>query len=93
MQIALIGCGAIGSALLELVQNDAGLQIAAIVVPGDSQGAARAVAQRLAPGAQVVQTVPAAGIDLVVEAAGHAAITQHVLPALQRGLPCIVASV
>lgn len=93
MQIALIGCGAIGSALLELVKDDAGLQIAAIVVPGDSREAALAVAQRLAPGAQVVQAVPADGIDLVVEAAGHAAIAQHVLPALQRGLPCIVASV
>ena len=93
MQIALIGCGAIGSALLELVKGDAGLQIAAIVVPSDSQDAARAVAQRLAPGAQVLQALPADGVDLVVEAAGHAAITQHVLPALQRGLPCIVASV
>lgn len=93
MQIALIGCGAIGSALLELVKDDAGLQIAAIVVPSDSQDAARAVAQRLAPGAQVLPALPADGVDLVVEAAGHAAITQHVLPALQRGLPCIVASV
>lgn len=93
MQIALIGCGAIGSALLELVKDDAGLQIAAIVVPDGSTEAAQAVAQRLAPGAQVVQAVPAIGIDLVVEAAGHAAIAQHVLPALQRGLPCIVASV
>ena len=93
MQIALIGCGAIGSALLELVKGDAGLQIAAIVVPSDSQDAARAVAQRLAPGAQVLPALPADGVDLVVEAAGHAAITQHVLPALQRGLPCIVASV
>lgn len=93
MQIALIGCGAIGTALLELVKDDAGLQVAAIVVPSEGADAARAVAQRLAPQAQVVQTVPADGIDLVVEAAGHAAIEQHVLPALRRGVPCIVASV
>ena len=33
MQVALIGCGAIGTALLELVQHDADLQVAAIVVP------------------------------------------------------------
>ena len=32
-------------------------------------------------------------IDLLVECAGHAAIVAHVLPALARGLPCIVASV
>ncbi|WP_395023801.1 aspartate dehydrogenase [Comamonas odontotermitis] len=93
MQIALIGCGAIGTALLELVKDDAGLQVAALVVPADGAEAARAVAQRLASGAQVTQAVPAAGIDLVVEAAGHAAIEQHVLPALRRGVPCIVASV
>jgi hypothetical protein len=37
--------------------------------------------------------VPAEGIDLVVETAGHAAIEQHVLPALARGTPCVVASV
>jgi aspartate dehydrogenase len=29
----------------------------------------------------------------VVETAGHAAIEQHVLPALARGTPCVVASV
>ncbi|WP_406622528.1 aspartate dehydrogenase [Acidovorax sp. SDU_ACID1] len=93
MQIALIGCGAIGTALLELVKDDAGLHVAAIVVPAEGAGAARAVAERLGLRAQVVQAVPAQGIDLVVEAAGHAAIEQHVLPALRRGVPCIVASV
>ena len=93
MRIALIGCGAIGAALLELVKDDAGLTVAAIVVPGRSADAARAVAQRFAPRAEVAQAVPAEGIDLVVEAAGHGAIEQHILPALRRGVPCIVASV
>ena len=93
MQLALIGCGAIGTALLELIQNDADLQVAAIVVPAEFSAAAQATAQRLAPTAQVMHTVPAQGIDLVLECAGHAAIEQHVLPALRRGTPCIVASV
>jgi len=93
MHIALIGCGAIGTALLELVKDDAGLTVAAIVVRAGSADAAQAVAARLAPTAQVLQAVPASGIDLVVEAAGHAAIEQHVLPALSRGVPAIVASV
>jgi len=92
-RIALIGCGAIGSAMLELLQADAALAIQAIVVPADAFAAAQAVAQRLAPGAQVVSSVPLEGIDLVVEAAGHAAIEAHVLPALARGMPCVVASV
>ena len=93
MKFALIGCGAIGTALLELVKDDAGLQIAAIVVPETATDAAKAVIQRLALDAVVTSSVPAQGIDLVVEAAGHAAIEQHVLPALRRGVPAIVASV
>jgi len=93
LNIALIGCGAIGTALLELIQNDSALRTAAIVVPEAAQPAAQAAAARLAPHAQVVQAVPHTGIDLVLEAAGHAAIEAHVLPALARGTPAIVASV
>lgn len=93
MRMALIGCGAIGTALLELVQHDAGLEIAAIVVPTEFMAPARAAVQRLAPAAQLLDSVPLVGIDLVLEAAGHAAIEQHVLPALSRGVPAIVASV
>ena len=93
LRFALIGCGAIGTALLELVKDDAGLAAAAIVVPAEGADAARAVAGRLAPAAQVLHAVPHEAVDLVVEAAGHAAIEQHVLPALRRGVPAIVASV
>jgi len=92
-RIALIGCGAIGTSMLELLQADKALEIKAIVVPADAFAATQATAERLAPHAQVVSSVPIEGIDLVVEAAGHAAIEAHVLPALQRGTPCIVASV
>ena len=91
MRIALIGCGAIGTALLELVHQDAGVEIVAIVV--NTPDAARATAQRFAPRARVLTSVPAEGIDLVLEAAGHRAIEQHVLAALARGVPAIVASV
>lgn len=92
MKIALIGCGAIGTAMLELVHQDAGLDVAAIVVPEFATEAAQAVVQRLGLSAQVLAAVPAEGIDLVVEAAGHTAIEEHVLPALRRGTPAIVAS-
>lgn len=91
MRIALIGCGAIGTALLELVREDAGLTVAAVVVSDTARS--RAAATRLAPAAQLLQAVPPQSIDLVVEAAGHVAIEQHVLPALARGVPAIVASV
>lgn len=93
LRIALVGCGAIGTAVLELLQADAGLVVMAVVVPATAAVDAQAVAGRLAPRAQVAGQVPAEGIDLVVEAAGHAAIEAHVLPALRRGVPCIVASV
>ena len=93
LRIALIGCGAIGSSVLELLQADAGLHVCAVVVPDFALAAAQATVQRLAPTAQVLGAVPTSGIDLVLEAAGHAAIEEHVLPALRRGLPCIVASV
>ncbi len=88
-RIALVGCGAIGTAVLELLRGDPALRVTVIVVPAEGIAAA----QQAVPGAQVLSTVPVAGIDLVVETAGHAAIEEHVLPALTRGTPCVVASV
>ncbi|MDP9930594.1 aspartate dehydrogenase [Variovorax paradoxus] len=89
LRIALIGCGAIGTSVLELLEDDAALAVVAIVVPAEGVAAAQA----LVPGVKVGSSVPVTGIDLVVETAGHAAIEEHVLPALARGTPCIVASV
>ncbi|KWT73992.1 MULTISPECIES: aspartate dehydrogenase [unclassified Variovorax] len=93
LRVALIGCGAIGSSVIELLKGDAGLAVVAVVVPADGLAAAQAALQTLAPGVQVGTGVPASGVDLVVETAGHAAIEEHVLPALRRGTPCVVASV
>jgi aspartate dehydrogenase len=46
------------------------------------------------PGAQLLQALPEdARPDLLVECAGHSAIATHVLPALRRGIPCLVVSV
>ncbi|MDT4829128.1 L-aspartate dehydrogenase [compost metagenome] len=75
--------------MLELLRGDPALKVVAIVVPAEGIAAA----QKVAPDAQVGSAVPADGIDLVVETAGHAAIEEHVLPALARGTPCVVASV
>jgi aspartate dehydrogenase len=93
LRVALIGCGAIGTSMLKLLQGETALSIVAIVVPAERVAAAREAVESLAPRAQVVTSVPLANVDLVVEAAGHAAIEEHVVPALQRGTPCIVASV
>lgn len=97
LRIAWIGFGAIGSAAADLLRQTAEVRLTAVVVPDASAAAQqpRTLAQlaRLAPHAALVETVPADGIDLVVESAGHGAITQHVLPALRRGQPCVIASV
>lgn len=94
LNIALIGCGAIGASVLELLHGDANVHVQCVVVPTEFQAGALAVVQRWAPDAQVVAALTAVdGVDLVVECAGHSAITEHVLPALLRGTPCVVASI
>jgi len=87
--LTLIGFGAIGQALLARLQGHAGLRIGHVVVPQRSLVAARALA-----GADVTvsDTVPAHA-RLLLECAGHAALTGHVLPALARGVDCAVLSV
>jgi len=67
--------------------------VAAIVVRTALNDSARAEAVRLAPRARLTDQVPEDGVDLVLEVAGHAAIEEHVLPALQRGTPAILVSV
>jgi len=93
LRVALIGCGAIGSSVIELLKGDASLAVVAVVVSKKGAAAARVALQKLAPEAQVATALPENGIDLVAETAGHAAIEEHVLPALRRGTPCVVASV
>ena len=94
MNIALIGCGAIGSSVLELLKNEARLQVRWVLVPEAAKAQALEVVARHAPQAQVVPALPAdARPDLIVECAGHAAIEEHVLPALARGVPAVVASI
>jgi aspartate dehydrogenase len=93
LRIALVGCGAIGSSLLELLQGDPGIVVTAIVVPAEFRAAAANTGSRLHRAAQISTHIPLANVDLVIETAGHAAIEEHVLPALRRGTPCIVASV
>lgn len=88
--VTLIGYGAIGSGVCQLLDADPSLRIASIVVPKHHQQAASAQGpQRRFVHAVDLQQRP----DVVIECAGHSAIEQHVLPALEAGIPCIVASV
>lgn len=94
-RIALVGCGAIGHAVLELLRQDAAARVVRVVIPARDHVAARLELPRLAPEAEVAATIDlgSARPDLVVECAGHAAIVEHVLPALAAGVPAIVASI
>ncbi|NYT65418.1 aspartate dehydrogenase [Alcaligenaceae bacterium] len=93
LKIALIGCGAIAVAMLELLNADTHLKITTIVVPERSIAKATALTAKLGLAVQVLSHLPQQHIDLVIEAAGHTAIEQHVLPALEHGTPCIIVSI
>ena len=87
--LTLVGFGAIGRSLYERLQGHAGLRVGAVVVSARSVAALQA---ELGGAVQVGDAVPAV-TDLVLECAGHGALLAHVLPALERGVPCAVLSV
>jgi aspartate dehydrogenase len=94
LSVTMIGCGAIGASVLELLHHDADVRIEAVIVPRPGHAQARETLHRWAPSAQLIERLDAtAAPDLLVECAGHGAIEEHVLPALQRGIPCVVASI
>ncbi|HSV51127.1 MAG TPA: aspartate dehydrogenase [Burkholderiaceae bacterium] len=95
LRVAMIGCGAIGASVLELLHGDPDVRIDRVVTVHDANGQAAATLARWAPQARIVQTLAGDDLapDLVVECAGHSAIAEHVVPALERGIPCLVASV
>lgn len=94
IRIAMIGCGAIGIGVLELLKDDPSVAVQCVVLPpGTHPDAQRALAAHASQARLVHQLGAGDGVDLVVECAGHAAIEEHVLPALSRGVPCLVASV
>lgn len=94
LHITMIGCGAIGVGVLELLEKDPQLCVDAVIA---SAGSAELVRQRLASfkrPPEVLTALPAdARPDLLVECAGHRAIEEHVLPALERGIACLIVSV
>lgn len=87
--VTLIGYGAIGQTLLARLRGHAALRIAHVVVTPRSLATARAGVDA---DVLVSDTVPA-DATLVLECAGHGALTAHVLPALERGIDCAVLSV
>ena len=87
--VTLVGFGAIGRSIHQRIAAETGLRISHIVVPAAQLGALQA---ELGGAVQVCPQVPPQA-SLVLECAGHAALLEHVVPALQRGVECAVLSI
>ena len=88
-KLTLIGYGAIGRSLYTRLQGHAGVVVDTIVVPLQSVAKVQAL---VGEGVKVCSEVPEQTY-MLLECAGHAALTAHVLPALERGVECAVLSV
>ncbi|MBD1551605.1 aspartate dehydrogenase [Pseudomonas typographi] len=94
LSITMIGGGAIGVGVLQLLENDPTLSVDRLIVSPGSHAAVRERLAGLQRPPQLCDALPAdARPDLLIECAGHRALEQHVLPALARGIPCLVVSV
>jgi aspartate dehydrogenase len=94
--LAVIGCGAIGSAVIALLREDTEVRVTQVIVPRANIDEARALCERIAPHARVLGAIDHANgcrPDLLVECAGHLAVGDHVIPALEAGVPSVVASI
>lgn len=87
-KLTLVGFGAIGRAVYQRMQAHTGVCITHIVV---SEAKVAALQAELGVDVTVTHQVPQ-DTPLVLECAGHTALTGHVLPALQRGIECAVLS-
>lgn len=89
LDVTLIGFGAIGRAVFQRLHDAHAIRITHVVV---SAARVAALQAELGGAVQVTDLVPASS-RLLLECAGHSALTQHVVPALARGVECAVLSV
>jgi aspartate dehydrogenase len=82
LEVTLVGFGAIGRSIFQRLGGSAHTRIAHI---GVSPARVAALQAELGSAVQVTDQVPASS-RLVLECAGHSALTQHVVPALAQGV-------
>lgn len=94
LHIAMIGYGAIGASALALLKHNPAIVLDAVVAP---RAAHQSIAQQLTQLEDTPQLVTELAAnyrpDLLVECAGHSAIEQHVIPALSKGIDCLIVSI
>lgn len=95
LHVSMVGCGAIGRGVLELLKADPDVAFDVVIVPEGQMADARDALSALAPNVRVATRLADGEQrpDLLVECAGHQALEEHIIPALERGIPCMVVSV
>ena len=93
LHVSMIGCGAIGVGVMELLKSDPEVAFDVVIVPEAHMDKARVLVYALAPLARVEMRLGEERPDLLIECAGHQAIEEHIIPALLRGIPCMVVSI
>jgi aspartate dehydrogenase len=92
LHVVLIGYGAIGQAMCRRLQGSASVAVTHLVVREARVAEVQSALIAAGSSAQAVASVPQ-GAKLVLECAGHEALTAHVLGALGAGIECAVMSV
>jgi aspartate dehydrogenase len=91
-RVGIIGYGAIGQALVDLLLEDGSARVAAVLVRDAARDGAR---RRLPPEVAVVTRLPdllALAPDLAVECAGQGAVHEHAAAVLSGSVPLMVIS-
>ena len=92
LEVILIGYGAIGQAICRRLQGNGMVTVSHVVVREQRVAEVQVALKAAGSTAQAVAAVPQ-GAKLVLECAGHEALTAHVLGALRAGCECAVMSV
>src|SRR5690606_2170396 len=83
--------------VVAVIKNDQALRIAQVIVsPGKEQTVLSWFAEHApnhTPQVSSALVLAESHPDVLVECAGHGALTAHVLPALRQGIPCLVVSI
>lgn len=89
LAVCLVGFGAIGQAIAKQLTSHPRLRIAHVVVRPERVAQVQAQLQ----GESIAVSAVPEHAKLVLECAGHSALKEHVLPALERGVECATLSI